>query len=521
MNDLELLRRYADEDSEEAFAELVRRHVNLVYSAALRRVGDDAHLAKDVTQKVFIALARQAASVSNHRTLTGWLYTTSRFAAAQVVRTEQRRKAREQKAYIMNEFSSDAPPDPEWDLVRPALDDVMDQLSKGDREALLLRYFSGCHFSEVGLNLGLSEDAARKRVDRALEKLRALLAKRGVVSSAAAVAVMLTAHAVSAAPSGLVATVPGIAVASAANIGPSSFNLLQFLTSTKVGLGIAGVIGLAAIMDIPAVGTALYQLRAAQRAEASLASASQDYQAQLETLRATERAARAADGDRAALRRTARAAGMAAPGLDPKAEGRKFLAEFPQARSMLVQTGISGVRQTNASFYRMAGFTPSEIDAFEKQLAESRVDNLAVTPASISSDGQLSDDQLGDLMDQQAFQKFHNYSQIAAAYEWTGTAARELNFAGTPLSADQTDQLALILANNSSLYRSGRPLNGAAVDGSAAMASVDWDTALAQARDVLSPAQWKTAEPVLLSMQFNGALHQARQSPWAPVPAGP
>ena len=505
MDDVELLRRYAEEGSEEAFAELVQRHVNLVYSAALRRVGDDAHLAKDVTQKVFIALARQAPSLTNLRTLTGWLYTTSRFAAAQVVRTEQRRKAREQKAYIMNETSAEAAPDPEWDRVRPALDGVMDQLNKRDREALLLRYFSGCAFAEVGLSLGLSEDAARKRVDRALEKLRALLAKRGVASSSAAVASMLGSNAVTAAPASFAASVPAIAVASAANIG--AFSLLQFFTSTKLGIGAASLIGLAAILDIPAIGTAIYQLRAAHRAEASLATASHDYQAKLQELRAAASAAGAAESERAALLRAATAASSSA--LDPRAEGRKFLAEFPQARAMLVRTSVAGAKRTNGSFYRLAGFTPTEVDAFERQLAESSVDNLEVTPTSLTAAGQLSDDQLSDLMDQQAFVKFHNYSQIAEAYAWTGMAARELNFAGTPLTSDQTDQLALILANNSSLYRSGKALNAAFVDENSAMASVDWDTALSQARDVLSPAQWQTAQPVLLSIQLKGALHQA------------
>src|SRR5947207_13968795 len=109
LNDIELLRSYAKDGSEAAFAELLRRHLNLVYSAALRRVGGDTHLAEDVSQKVFVSLARQARSLTGHPVLTGWLYTASRYAAAQVVRAERRRQAREQEAYTMTERASNPP----------------------------------------------------------------------------------------------------------------------------------------------------------------------------------------------------------------------------------------------------------------------------------------------------------------------------------------------------------------------------------------------------------------------------
>jgi len=497
MDDIELLRRYAEDDSEEAFAELVRRHLNLVYSAALRRVGDDVHLARDVTQKVFIALARQASSLSGRRTLIGWLYTASRYSAAHVVRTEHRRKEREQKAYIMNEISFETPSDPGWERVRPALDEVMDQLGGRDREALLLRFFSGCQFSEVGASLGLTEEAARKRVDRALERLRAQLARRGVSSASGAMAAMLAGHAVSAAPAGLAAVVPGIALAGAAV--PAS-SVLQFLGTAKAGLGVAGILALAVIVDVSAI-------RTARRAEASLAAASQDYAAQQESLRAAEKNARAADQARNALPRSA-----AAPSADPKSEGRKFLAEFPEARAMLIELGMSGALRTNGSFYRLAGFTPAQIDRFQKLLVESWVDNLAVTPASLAADGLPSDDQLRAVVGDEAFQKFQAFNQMIDAYRWTGTAAKELGLNGTPLSPRQTDQLAQILADNSSIYQGGQALNRTAVDKNTAMASVDWEAAMAGARKLLSASQWKAVEPVFLNFQFQGALSRAQQS---------
>ncbi len=137
-SDSQLLARFARSRSEDAFAELVRRHVNLVYSAALRQVGGDTHLAQDVAQTVFTDLARKAPALARRASLTGWLYTSARFAAAKMVRAEHRRHEREEK--FMREPIETAP-EPEWDKLRPVLDEVMHQLNETDREAILLRYF--------------------------------------------------------------------------------------------------------------------------------------------------------------------------------------------------------------------------------------------------------------------------------------------------------------------------------------------------------------------------------------------
>ena len=496
MNDIELLRRYAENGSEEAFAELVRRHLNLVYSAALRRVGDDVHLARDVSQKVFVALARQASSLSGRQSLIGWLYTASRYAAAHVVRSEHRRKEREQRAYIMNEIFSAAPPDLEWEKVRPSLDRVMDQLNETDREALLLRFFSGRSFSEVGASLGLSEEAARKRVARALERLRALLARRGVSSASTAVAAMLAGHAVSAAPAGLAVTVSGVAVAAAAAAPAAGF--LSWLGLAPGGLGTAGVLVLALGVSLPAAGFAVSKFGSARRAEAALAAAGREYAVQLAGLQAVEKSAAAAD--------QAVAARALAP-RDPGSRGRKFLAEFPEARAMLIELGMSGALRTNGSFYRLAGFTPAQIDRFQHLLVETWADNLAASPGA---SGLPSDDELRAVVGDDAFRKFQAFSQMIDAYRWTGEAAKELNYNGTPLSAEQTDRLAQILADNSAIYRSGHALNRSSVDGGTAMASVDWDGAMAESRTVLSAAQWRAVEPIFLNFQFQGAVARAQ-----------
>src|SRR5204862_5360877 len=139
-----------------------------VYSAALRRLHGDAHQAEDVAQVVFCALARKAHRLSRHPALTGWLYTATRNAVINVVRAETRRGAREKEAQLMHEANSETSAD--WSQLRPVLDTAMDQLNERDREAVLLRFFQGRAFAEVGAAVGLSEEAARKRVERALDK---------------------------------------------------------------------------------------------------------------------------------------------------------------------------------------------------------------------------------------------------------------------------------------------------------------------------------------------------------------
>src|SRR5487761_2242430 len=177
MTDGELLRRFVRDQSEPAFAELVTRHVNLVHAAALRQVNGDAHLAEDVTQSVFADLARKAGQLLRHPSLTGWLYTSTRFVAANTRRTEQRRSVREQQAHAMNALLSLPEAQPDWSQLSPLLDEAMHRLDERERAAVLLRHFENRSYAEVGTKIGLTENAARMRVERALEKLHRILAK--------------------------------------------------------------------------------------------------------------------------------------------------------------------------------------------------------------------------------------------------------------------------------------------------------------------------------------------------------
>jgi RNA polymerase sigma factor (sigma-70 family) len=234
--DQELLHHFARTNSGDTFAELVNRNVNLVYSTALRLVNGDRHLAQDVAQTVFTDLVRKAGSLTRRNNLAGWLYTSTHFAATKVVRGESRRRDREEK--FMREPSNDTAPAADWEKVRPALDDAMHELREADREAIILRYFENRQFAEVGSKLGLNENAARMRVERALEKLRAILAKRGI-TPAATVASLISANAVQIAPTGF-ATI--LSTASLTAGGAGSFTLLKIMTATKLKFAISTVL---------------------------------------------------------------------------------------------------------------------------------------------------------------------------------------------------------------------------------------------------------------------------------------
>src|ERR1700733_15378582 len=210
-DDMALLREYVQRNSEEAFAMLVSRHVNLVYSVSLRQVGDP-HLAEEITQAVFIILARKADSLGDKTILPGWLCRTARYASANALTIQRRRQHREQEAHMQSILNEAEPMHEEtWNQIAPLLDGAMEQLGQKDHDALVLRFFENKNFAEVGAALGASEDAAKMRVNRALEKLRKFFTKRGVSSTTAIIAGGLSANSVQAAPVALAKS--GVAVA--------------------------------------------------------------------------------------------------------------------------------------------------------------------------------------------------------------------------------------------------------------------------------------------------------------------
>ena len=222
--DMQLLREYVQQNSQEAFAALVSRHLALVYSVAWRKTGSP-QAAEEVTQTVFILLAKKAARLGSGTVLSGWLYQAARLTAARFLRTEFRRVRREQEAG-MQSFSNETESSL-WPQIAPMLDDAMGKLSEKERDSIALRFFEGRSFKEIGTEVGASENAAKKRVGHALEKLRAYLSKRGVVSTAAIIEGAISGHAVQTAPVALATPVVAAALAKGATAGASTLALVN------------------------------------------------------------------------------------------------------------------------------------------------------------------------------------------------------------------------------------------------------------------------------------------------------
>lgn len=240
----ELLAEYQVTGSEAAFREVVQRYVNLVYSVAFRLVGGDTLLAEDVTQTVFINLARKADGFSSAVSLGGWLHEHTFHLATKAVRSEKRRDAREREAAQMSMLQENS--GAHMAQIGPTLHEAIRQLGAEDQAAILLRFFEQRDFRAVGQALGSSEDAARMRVNRALEKLHGLLSQRGVTLSMTALAAGLTTEAVIAAPTGLVSSIASTALLGTGS-GGAALTSLKLMTISKIKLAIAGTLAAAAL----------------------------------------------------------------------------------------------------------------------------------------------------------------------------------------------------------------------------------------------------------------------------------
>ncbi len=247
--DTKLLARYASHQAEDAFAEIVRRHLGLVYSAALRQVRAP-QLAEEVAQSIFMKLARHAEQLAPDTILAAWLYQVTRREAIDVVRREASRQLRESHWSGTTEMNAMNATADDWTHIEPLLDEAMHALDETDRAAILLRYFDNRSLREVGATLGTSENAAQKRLGRAVERLREFLAKRGVIIGASGLVLVISANAVQAAPIGLditistAAAIAGTTIAattSAATIKTIAMTTLQkvLITATIIAVGVA------------------------------------------------------------------------------------------------------------------------------------------------------------------------------------------------------------------------------------------------------------------------------------------
>jgi RNA polymerase sigma factor (sigma-70 family) len=507
---VELLRQYAEKRTESAFTEIVRQNIDFVYSVALRQLNGDTHLAEDVTQRVFADLARKAAPLSRLPTISGWLYRSTHYAAAAAVRTEQRRRRREQQADTMQKIESSGQTADAWAEVRPVLDRVMSTLNDRDRDAVMLRFYDGQSFAEIGKRLRLSDNTARMRVERALEKLRTLLAERGVTSTVGGLALMLSSKSALLAPASLAESVAGAALASAARSAAPFLKLFHFAGTAKV----SGVLSLAALLGFLSAGTGLLELKKYHREQAWLAAAGRQAAADQAQLHILNRKAQATEGMLHALQ----PAGLAATGpnqvgaVREPAAAQQFLAAYPEARALLASNGKAQFRKAFSAFYQQASLTPAQIQELEDRTIELWVDSTSIAPTGDmhATVALLPDDQLHALLGDRAFGQFQEYNRTLPARTFASRAAMAAGYAGAPLSQEQEEQLVRIVANNSIDYQNGLPVD---------LDAVEWAGAQAQAQTILAPSQAKAAGVAFLNFQYHAALAQAQPSqPSAPAP---
>lgn len=234
MTDVELLQDYAKTGSETAFTELVTRHAGTVYACALRQLRDPSQ-AEEVVQAVFILLARKASTFKTGVVLTGWLYRAAHFATNDLLKAEFRRQRRETTAYHMNPTDETTPvPEAEetlWERVAPVLDQCLARLGDLDRHALLLRFFENKSLAEVGLALGVAEDAARKRVSRALDRLQVLLKQHGASVSTESLSPLLVGRSSPAMPGTLAAATVAAAIGNGVSAKASTTTLASSVSN--------------------------------------------------------------------------------------------------------------------------------------------------------------------------------------------------------------------------------------------------------------------------------------------------
>ena len=461
-DDAELLSRYAAEQSEDAFAELTRRHVDLVHSAALRLMNGDMHAAQDVTQQVFTEVARQAKRLARHPALVGWLYTTTRLMALRMNRTGQRRQAREQEANMMNELLHDDTPPVDWNRLRPVIEDAMHELDDQDRHAVLLRFFQNKTLNEVGAALNLTENAARMRVDRALDKLRGKLARHGITTTAAALAAVMAANAVQAAPAGLAATISAAAVAGSA----VQASTLIVATKTIAMTTLQKTIVAAALAA--AVGTGVYavhqgaqlrgQIRTLEEQQAPMTAQIQQLQqereqaaGQLAALQAENARLKSGStptellklrGQVGALRQKAAENNQPASGLD------KMMSD-PAMKEYLRQAQKEKLRSMYADLFKELKLTPEQTDQFLQimgDMASKSMEQIATpgTPNQSAIDALAGlGSQLYTLLGDQGMARFKEYSDEIPARTTVTLLNGQLG--DNPLTPEQSAQLLQIV----------------------------------------------------------------------------
>lgn len=467
-DDMQLLAQYAAAQSEDAFATLVSRYVNLVYSAALRQVGN-RHEAEEITQAVFLVLARKARSLRPGTVLSGWLYQTARLTAANALRREIRRQHREQEAYMQSTLNE---PEPDhWGQIAPLLEQAMSGLNDADRNAIVLRYFENKQLKDVGAALGTTGDAAKMRINRALEKLRTFFLKRGVTLSGAALGAAISAHSIEAAPIGLSAAV--IAACQGSAMTASTLTLakgtLKLMAWTKLNLAVG-----AAAVAVIAVQWSQINTEKKEVAEmqTQFDQASQQNKAQqTEIVELKKESDTMAEGVRNMVRASALAAAHRPPAAPPviapapatgaRGKGLGSMVENilsdPDMMKVMQDAQEKSIKQLYAALTKQLNLTPDQRDAFYGLLLENATNNQALGFQMLSGTNSPDaaknaaaaqkgvDDQIQALLGADGYAQYKDYQSSMADRNILTQMQTQEGAADNPLSDDQQQRLLQVM----------------------------------------------------------------------------
>lgn len=405
--DSELLQRYLREKSQDAFAELVRRHLDLVYSAALRRVRSP-QFAEEISQSVFTDLARAAEKLKPDTILTAWLYQVARRTAVDVIRRESRRQARDRLAAEMAAMNTTS----DWSQIEPLLDEAMDTLDETDRAAILLRYFDNKSLREVGEALNISDAAAQKRVSRAVDRLREYFSECGTTIGTAGLVVVISANAVHAAPAGLAITISAAALVAATTIQTSTA-----ITATKVIVMTALQKALVATTVVVLTGAGVYEVHQTAQLHAQV-RALQQQRAPL-----TEQIAQLQQERDDATNRLAAITDQLASERSDKSELLKLRGEVGVLRQQLYSRNPQSSESTKAN---AALDPPPDVSASQLALAITQGDPTALkrlTQLAESRYAFFNTNRAGLTQEQQDAIANEAFGGLAAAFDWLSQQA--------------------------------------------------------------------------------------------------
>jgi len=528
MDDAELLRRYAEARDEGAFRALVDRHIQFVYSTAQRRLNDDRQAAEDVAQLVFTAAAKQARVLGRGVVFPAWLHRTTRNISIDLVRAQAQRRRREQEAIAMHETSPATP-----EKLRPLLDAAIDELGEKDRTAIVLRFFSQLPLAQVGATLRVSEDAARMRIERALGRLQATLARRGITSTAAALAGALADEALAAtAPEGIAARVCGSALSAAKAGGSGAMATIGIMGTMKTLVTAAvllGALGLASF-EVGRWRTAWAEHAEADRAVAAATVAAKaakskadDAEQALASVRQRVAALHATKSKTAPAAGAAPAAtsGSAADPWDDWAQGTEFMKRHPEVRAALRDYVHARARFDFGPFLDSLQLSPEARERLEEFMmlgtgmgAQVPGDtsgrhqitlSMGGTPAERQDKMEKEQAWLTETVGPDALERIDTYRKEAYLRDDVARIAGTLWDTDSPLTPAQASQLQTALSNHQTVVKR--------------RATYDWDGVVAAAQSFLTPTQISAIEGLRAQAQFNSIL--LRPAGTAPTSASP